>query len=154
MRCATKGYFPSRRKINKKNSLIKIISIENSHGCALKISRSKSSCSLYVQKSFRNKEGISTSKIVERLGSLEEIRAGAGGRDPMEWAREYVARLTEDGYVPNYTGTDLTDGLHEKAGFRTDTEIVTNQKMRQIIRDIKNVKYYEPIVGATNLTPE
>ena len=42
-----------------------------------------------------------------------------------------------DGYMSNYTRTDLTDELHEKAGFRTDTEIVTNQKMRQIIRDIK-----------------
>ena len=62
----------------------------------LKISRSKNSCTLYVQKSYRDRTGKSTSKIVERLGSLEEVGRRAGGRDPMEWAREYVARLTED----------------------------------------------------------
>lgn len=62
----------------------------------LRISRSKNSCNLYVQKAFRDNEGKSTSKIVERLGSLEEVRLRAGGRDPMEWAREYVARLTEE----------------------------------------------------------
>lgn len=60
----------------------------------LKISRSKNSCNLYVQKAFRDKSGKSTSKIVERLGSLDEVRQRAGGRDPMEWAKEYVARLT------------------------------------------------------------
>lgn len=60
----------------------------------LKISQSKNSCTLYVQKAYRDKTGKSTSKIVERLGSLEEVRQRAGGRDPMEWAREYVAHLT------------------------------------------------------------
>lgn len=62
----------------------------------LKISKSKNSCTLYVQKAYRDKSGKSTSKIVERLGSLEEVRQRAAGRDPMEWAREYVARLTAD----------------------------------------------------------
>lgn len=60
----------------------------------LKISSSKNSCTLYVQKAYRDKTGKSTSKIVERLGSLEEVRLRAGSKDPMEWAREYVARLT------------------------------------------------------------
>lgn len=62
----------------------------------LKISRSKNSCTLYVQKAYRDKTGKSTSKIVERLGSLEEVRERAGGADPMEWAKAYVARLTEE----------------------------------------------------------
>ncbi len=43
-----------------------------------------------------------------------------------------------EGYRPNFTRTDLTDSLHEIAGFRTDTEIVTNQKIKQIIRGIKD----------------
>lgn len=60
----------------------------------LKISRSKNSCTLYVQKAFRDKTGKSTSKIVERLGSLDEVRARADGADPMEWAMEYVRKLT------------------------------------------------------------
>ncbi len=62
----------------------------------LKISRSKNSCTLYVQKSYRDRTGKSTSKIVERLGSLEEVRQRAGGADPLEWAKAYVARLTEE----------------------------------------------------------
>lgn len=62
----------------------------------LKISRSKNSCTLYVQKSYRDRTGKSTSKIVERLGSMEEVTLRAGGKDPMEWAMEYVARLTEE----------------------------------------------------------
>lgn len=62
----------------------------------LKISSSKNSCTLYVQKAYRDKSGKSTSKIVERLGSLDEVRARSEGMDPMEWAREYVARLTAE----------------------------------------------------------
>ena len=42
-----------------------------------------------------------------------------------------------EGYRPNYTRTDLTDALHEKAGFRTDTQIVTNQKIKQILKMVK-----------------
>ena len=30
--------------------------------------------------------------------------------------------ISEYGYIPNYTRTELTDALHENAGFRTDTE--------------------------------
>lgn len=62
----------------------------------LKISSSKNSCILYVLKSYRNKSGKSTSKVVERLGSLEEVRQRAEGGEPMEWAKEYVARLTAE----------------------------------------------------------
>lgn len=62
----------------------------------LKIFNSKNSCTLYVLKSYRDKSGKSTSKVVERLGTLEEVRQRAAGRDPMEWAKDYVARLTAE----------------------------------------------------------
>lgn len=45
-----------------------------------------------------------------------------------------------EGYVPAYTRTDLTDKLHEVFGFRTDTEIVTIQKMKKILKQIKTQK--------------
>lgn len=70
--------------------------ISMANNMKLKISSSKNSCTLYVQKAYRDNTGKSTSKIVERLGSLEEVRQRAGGRDPMEWAKEYVARLTRE----------------------------------------------------------
>jgi len=38
-----------------------------------------------------------------------------------------------EGYIPEYTRTELTDRLHGSAGFRTDTEVVTKKKMREII---------------------
>lgn len=43
----------------------------------------------------------------------------------------------EEGYIPTYTRTDLTDELHEKYGFRTDYEINTEKKMKKILKDLK-----------------
>lgn len=45
-----------------------------------------------------------------------------------------------EGYIPTYTRTDLTNNLHGSAGFRTDTQIVTKQKMRSIIAQTKKRK--------------
>ena len=39
------------------------------------------------------------------------------------------------GYMPAYTRTDLTDALHETAGFRTDYEILTDLSMKKVIRN-------------------
>lgn len=44
------------------------------------------------------------------------------------------------GYVPVYTRTDLTDALHETAGFRTDYQIISDVNMRKVIRNSKNKK--------------
>lgn len=49
----------------------------------------------YVQKSFRNGNKTST-RTIERLGSIEEIAVRAGGQDPLTWAKAYVKKLTED----------------------------------------------------------
>ena len=35
-----------------------------------------------------------TTKPVERLGSIEEIKSRCGDQDPIEWAREYTKKLT------------------------------------------------------------
>ena len=53
----------------------------------------KNSPTYYVQKSIRigNK---TTTKTVERLGSIEEIKARCGGQDPVEWAKQYVQKIT------------------------------------------------------------
>ena len=56
--------------------------------------QTKSRTTYYVQKSFRDKEGKSTSKVVERLGTIEELSARFGADDPIGGAREYVAELT------------------------------------------------------------
>ena len=50
-------------------------------------SSSKNSTTYYVQKSYRIGDKTST-KTVERLGSIEELKARAGDKDPIEWAKE------------------------------------------------------------------
>ena len=44
------------------------------------------------------------------------------------------------GYIPTYTRTDLTDALHEKFKFKTDTEIIPTNTMKKIIKETKNKK--------------
>lgn len=62
----------------------------------LKISKSKNSASFYVIKSIYNKKTKSnTSKIVEKLGTEAELREKLNGKDPYEWAKNYVKELNE-----------------------------------------------------------
>ena len=53
----------------------------------LQVSKSQNSTTYYVAKSFRDTKGKNTSKIVERLGSIEELKAKAGNEDPIAWAK-------------------------------------------------------------------
>lgn len=47
---------------------------------------------------------------------------------------------TSSGYVPAYKRTDLTDHLHEVAGFRTDYEFITRANMRSIVKSSKSTR--------------
>ena len=44
------------------------------------------------------------------------------------------------GYIPIYTRTDFTDTLHDTFGFRTDYQIVSNKKMKNVFKDTKKKK--------------
>ena len=58
----------------------------------LKVTKSKNAASLYVIKStYQNK--VNSSKIVEKLGTYDDLKEKLNGRDPYEWAREYIAEL-------------------------------------------------------------
>jgi len=60
----------------------------------LKVSKSKNAASLYVIKStYIN--GVHSSKIVEKLGTYDELLEKLGGQDPYEWAKEYIAELNK-----------------------------------------------------------
>ena len=48
-----------------------------------------------------------------------------------------VFEHANEGYIPTYIRTDLTDQLHNIFGFRTDTEIVPIKKMKTILKDSK-----------------
>lgn len=60
----------------------------------LSISKSKNSKSLYVIKDITVK-GKRTTKIVEKLGTIEILNKKLDGRDPIEWAKEYIAELNK-----------------------------------------------------------
>lgn len=70
----------------------------------------------YLEKKVnRGGKHFTTDEIVDTLRSMDFLSTGG------------------EGYIPTYTRTDLTDHLHGSAGFRTDNQIVTKRKMRNII---------------------
>lgn len=62
----------------------------------LTFSRPQRPHTIYVQRSFRDKNGKSTSEKIERLGTEEEIEEKYGCPDGLEWAKAYVARLNRE----------------------------------------------------------
>ena len=46
-------------------------------------------------------------------------------------------KVNNEGYVPAYERSDITDALHEAFGFRTDYEVVKNKKMKNILKESK-----------------
>ncbi|MBN2876833.1 MAG: IS1634 family transposase [Bacilli bacterium] len=58
------------------------------------IVKSKHSTLFYIIESFRH-NGKSTTRIIEKLGTLEEVIKKASGQDPYEWANQQAALLTE-----------------------------------------------------------
>lgn len=50
-----------------------------------------------------------------------------------------MRKVGDHGYIPCYTRTELTDALHDKAGFRTDYEITRSKSMAGIIRRLKGL---------------
>lgn len=61
----------------------------------LSLVKSKNAIQFYVIKSFRDSNGKNTSKIIEKLGNLEEVTKKANGLDPVQWAKEYINTLNE-----------------------------------------------------------
>lgn len=60
----------------------------------LKITKSKNAASLYVIKDvIRN--GKRTTKIVEKLGTLEELKKKFKNEDPIEWSKKYIKNLND-----------------------------------------------------------
>ena len=54
-----------------------------------------------------------------------------------------VRELIGEGYVPNYTRTDLTDDLHESFGFRTDYDFIPKDTIKKIITSSQKRKKQE-----------
>ena len=50
-----------------------------------------------------------------------------------------MTKVGNEGYIPAYTRTEITDSLHDNAGFRTDYEITTKKGMAGVIRRSKGL---------------
>ena len=61
------------------------------------ISKSKNSKSLYIQKSFR-KNGKSTSKVVKKLGTMEELlpQHNNSEEEVIAWGKKIAKKMTEE----------------------------------------------------------
>lgn len=51
-----------------------------------------------------------------------------------------VTELKGNGYIPSYERTDITDFIHEKYNFNTDTEVITYKKIKKIFNTISKQK--------------
>ncbi len=61
----------------------------------LTVSRSKNATLYYVQKSYRTDSGKSSTRTVERLGTLEEVKVRFGEENTIEAMKEYIKALTK-----------------------------------------------------------
>ena len=61
----------------------------------LSITHTKNNTYFYMIKSYRNDKGKNTSKIIECLGKLEDVKQKANGEDPVIWAKKYVEEKTK-----------------------------------------------------------
>lgn len=60
----------------------------------LSFSRKARPHTIYVLESFRDPHGVSTTRVVEALGSEEDIEKKHGCPDGLAWAKDYVKELT------------------------------------------------------------
>lgn len=60
----------------------------------LKISKSKNAESFYIIESTYIDKKHST-RIVEKLGTIEDVKQKANGQDPYQWAKNYAKELTK-----------------------------------------------------------
>lgn len=73
----------------------------------------------YVLHSYRE-NGKSTTKIIEKLGTEEEVRKKAGNQDPIEWAKEYISKLTKE-----YNESNKTITLNLKPNSQIEKDKIT-----------------------------
>lgn len=99
---------------------------------------------VYLQRDDRIKAHFLTCFLALLIYKYLEKKINRGGKHFS--TEEIIGTLTDmnflsiqgEGYIPTYTRTDLTNALHGSAGFRTDTQIVPKQRMREIISATKN----------------
>ena len=98
---------------------------------------------VYLQREDRIKAHFLTCYIA--LFVFRILQKQLGSRftceDIIDTLRKMNLTKTSDsaGFIPSYTRTDLTDCLHQNAGFRTDYQIMTGRQMRSVIAQSRKV---------------
>ena len=67
---------------------------------------------LYAIKGYRTDDGKSTTKVVEKFGTVEELREKLNGQDPIEWAKSRVKEMTK---LENEANEEVVWKLNPKA---------------------------------------
>ena len=67
---------------------------------------------LYVIKGYRTDNGKSTTRVVEKFGTVEELREKLNGQDPIEWAKNRIEEMTK---LENEANEEVIWKLNPKA---------------------------------------
>lgn len=112
----------------------------------LTITRSKNSVCFYVQKTIRRADGKPTTVTVEKLGNLDAVRTRASGKDPYQWAKDYVEELNHREYdeqkeiIVSYSPQKLIKSEEQHAfncGYLFLQDIYYSLKMDKICKAIE-----------------
>lgn len=112
----------------------------------LSISKSKNATLFYIIKSTYIDKKHST-KIVEKLGTFEEVKAKAGNKDPYLWAKDYALKLTikeKEGtrkIIKSYNQNQLIPKdvvINYNAGYLFLQKIYYNLKLNEICNSISD----------------
>ena len=88
----------------------------------LTITKTKNSESFFVIKSVTI-NGKRTSKVVEKLGNINDVKFKAQGKDPYSWAKEYVATLNKQ---EKENSNDVILKLSQTKTLKDNEQIVFN----------------------------
>ena len=75
--------------------IILIYDIDRCDNMRLKISKSKNTTLFYIIKDY-TRNGKRSTKIVKRIGNLDDIKIMAGNTDYMAWLKDYVKQYNEE----------------------------------------------------------
>ena len=67
---------------------------------------------LYAIKGYRTDSGKSTTRVVEKFGTVEELREKLNGQDPIEWAKKRIEEMTK---LENEANEEIVWKLNPKA---------------------------------------
>ena len=112
----------------------------------LKISKSKNTILFYIIKDY-TRNGKRSTKIVKRIGNLEEVKAMAGKMDYKEWLKKYVQDFNEKNglnevvLIKKNTRKTITKDINNSfnVGYLFLEKIYNELKIEAICKNIQNM---------------